>query len=153
MLLDVGRVGRPHGVRGEVVVTLTTDRTERLAPGSTLQSSAGPLVVGASRPHQGKFLVRFVGVDGRAAAEALGGTVLRAEALTDPDTLWVHELVGARVCERDGTDRGAVVEVQEAAAADLLVLDTGALVPVTFVADHVPGERVVIDPPEGLFDL
>lgn len=156
MLLEVGRIGRAHGLRGEVVVHLVTDRVERVAPGSRLGSTRGPLVVERSRPHQGAYLVFFEGVGSREAAEALRGTVLEAEAIDevdDDDTLWVHELVGAEVVEADGTARGSVTEVQANPASDLLVLDSGALVPVRFVVSHEPGVRVVVDVPTGLFDL
>ena len=74
-----------------------------------------------------------------------------AEPLDDPDELWVHELVGEAVVETDGTARGRCVAVVENPAADLLELDSGALVPVVFVVDHADG-RIVIDPPAGLFD-
>jgi 16S rRNA processing protein RimM len=152
-LLEVGRIGRPHGLRGEVVVRLTTDRLERLAPGSVLHSDAGDLVVTASRPHQDRWIVSFEGRDGRDAAEGLRGQVLRAEALDDPDELWVHDLVGATVVTAAGGEPvGRCVAVVANPAADLLELDSGALVPVVFVVDHVDG-RVTIDPPEGLLDL
>ncbi len=152
-LLEVGRIGRPHGVRGEVLVRLTTDRHERLAPGSVLQSDAGELVVTASRPHQDRWIVSFEGRDRREAAEALRGQVLRAEPLDDPDELWVHDLVGSTVVTAGGGEPvGTCVAVVANPASDLLELDTGALVPVVFVVDHREG-RVTIDPPEGLFDL
>ncbi|HSL58710.1 MAG TPA: ribosome maturation factor RimM [Acidimicrobiales bacterium] len=150
--LEVGRISKPHGIRGEVVVALTTNRHERVAVGAHLWAGGRELVVVTSRPHQGHHLVLFDGVSGRDAAEALRGAVLTAEALDDPDELWVHELVGSQVVETDGTSRGRVEAVQANPAADLLVLDTGALVPLTFVVDRAPG-RVVIDPPAGLFDL
>ena len=154
-LLEVGRIGRPHGLRGEVVVRLTTDREERLAPGSVLHTDAGELVVAASRPHQDRWIVSFEGRDGRDAVEALRGQVLRAEALDDPDELWVHDLVGAEVVtvEAAGGDRvGTCVAVIANPASDLLELDSGALIPVVFVVDHGEG-RVTIDPPDGLLDL
>ena len=150
--LDVGSIGKAHGLRGDVQVRLTTDRTERLDPGSELHTDDRTLVVGSSRPHQNGWLVRFEGVDDRNAAEALRGAVLRADAIEDPDTLWVHELIGARIVEADGTDRGVVESVQANPASDLLVLETGALVPLTFVVDFVDGV-VTIDAPAGLFDL
>ena len=75
-----------------------------------------------------------------------------AAPLDDPDELWVHELIGAAVVEADGTPRGTCVAVVENPAADLLELDSGALVPVVFVVDQTP-ERIVIDPPPGLFEL
>lgn len=150
--LEVGRITKPHGIRGEVVVVLTTNRPERVAPGARLDAGDRELVVLASRPHQGGHLVAFEGVADRTAAERLRGRVLRAEPLDDPDELWVHELVGAEVVERDGTPRGRVVALVANPAADLLELDSGALVPLTFVVERAAG-RVVVDPPAGLFDL
>ena len=79
--LEVGRIGRAHGLRGEVLVTLTSDRAERLAPGATLDTDDRELVVETARPHQHRHLVRFVGVDDRTAAEHLQGAALYADAL------------------------------------------------------------------------
>ncbi len=147
--LEVGRVVKPHGLRGEVVVDLVTNRTERLAPGSLLCSTAGDLEVERSSPHQGRWIVAFAGMDDRDGAEALRGVVLSAPAIHDPDALWVHELVGSEVETADGRGHGRVVAVEANPASDLLVLDGGALVPLRFVVCHRPG-RVVVDPPEGL---
>jgi 16S rRNA processing protein RimM len=152
VLLDVGRITRPHGLRGEVVVQLTTDRHERLSPGAVLSSDAGPLVVTAARPHHDRWIVSFEGHQGRDAAEALRGLTLRAEPLDDPDELWVHDLVGSEVVTTAGERIGTCVAVVANPAADLIELDSGALVPVVFVVDLRPGE-VTIDPPEGLFEL
>ena len=154
-LLEVGRIDKPHGVRGDVVVTLTTTEHGRVAPGTELVAGARALVVAASRPHQHRFIVTFEGVTGREAAEALAGAVLRAEALerTDPDELWVDELVDSTVVEVDGTVRGRVEAVQENPASDLLVLDGGALVPLRFVVGRDAEGRLVVEAPEGLFDL
>lgn len=153
-LLEVGRVDKVHGLQGEVVVTLTSDRTERVAPGARLWVGDDARDVVSSRPHQQRWLVRFAGVERREDAEALRGATLRAEPLEDDDALWVHELVGATVALPDGTEVGTVEAVQDNPAHDLLVLDSGALVPVVFVSDPsgLP-TRVVIDPPEGLLDL
>ncbi len=151
-LLEVGRIGRAHGLRGEVVVSLTTDRLERVAPGAVLVTDAGELEVQASRPHQGRWIVAFAGQDSREDADRLRGLVLRAEAVDDPAEMWVHDLVGAEVVTVDGDIVGRCTGVVANPAADLLELDSGALVPVVFVVDHTPG-RVTIDPPEGLFDL
>lgn len=151
-LLEVGRIDKVHGLQGEVVVTLTSDRTERLAPGSRLWVGDTEREVVTSRPHQQRWLVRFAGAERREDVEALRGAVLRAAPLGGDDgTLWVHELVGATVVLSDGTEVGTVTAVQENPAHDLLVLDGGDLVPVVFVTDGsgLPG-RVVIDPPEGL---
>lgn len=155
-LLEIGRVGRPHGLRGEVVVRLTTDRHERLEPGAVLHTDAGELVVASARPHQDRWLVAFEGHDGRAAAEALRGRVLRAEPLDDPDELWVHDLVGAEVVTTAGDRVGTCVAVLANPASDLIELESGALVPVVFVTGQEAGPgglRVTIDPPDGLFDL
>ena len=152
MLLEIGHITKPHGIRGEVIVRLTSDRTERVEVGSVLSSDRGDLLVLASRPHQHDWIVAFEGVPDRNAAETMRGLVLRAEPIDDPDALWVHELVGAHVVEADGTDRGVVTAVEANPASDLLVLDTGHLVPLRFVTTTEPG-RVTIDPPAGLFDV
>ena len=149
--LEVGRVDKPHGVRGEVIVSLVTNRAERLAPRSVLTTPGGSLEVVASSPHQGRWIVQFAGVAGREAAEALRGTVLSAPPLDDPEELWVHELVGHQVVGRDGRAHGSVVAVEANPASDLLVLESGGLVPLRFVLAHDRAAgRVVIDPPEGL---
>jgi 16S rRNA processing protein RimM len=156
-LLEVGRVGKPHGLRGEVVVTLTTTEDERVAPGSRLVAGERPLVVVASRSHQGKWIVAFDGLTRREDADAIVGSVLRAEPLErDPeedDEWWVHEMVGAEVVEVDGTPRGTVEALQENPASDLLVLASGALVPLRFLVGRDPEGRLVVDVPAGLFEL
>jgi 16S rRNA processing protein RimM len=152
-LLEVARIVKPHGIRGEVIVQLLTDRTERVEAGVVLHAADGrDLEILTSRPHQGRWIVTFPGVPDRTAAEALHGTLLLAEPLDDPDALWVHDLVGAELVDVAGTSHGTVESVQENPAADLLVLTDGRLVPVNFVVSHEPG-RVIVDPPEGLLDL
>jgi 16S rRNA processing protein RimM len=154
-LLEVGRIDKAQGLRGEVVVTLTTTETTRLDPGSALVAGDRPVVVAESRPHQHRWVVRFEGVTRREEAEELARAVLRAEApdATDPDDLWVHELIGSAVVEPDGTERGVVDAVQDNPASDLLVLDTGALVPLRFLVGRDETGRLVVDVPAGLFDL
>ena len=151
-LLEIGRVGRPHGTGGEVTVTLVSNRPERLAPGSELQTDQGTLQVVAARPHNKRHLVTFAGVDDRSNAEALRGLILRAAPIVDPDELWVHELVGARVVDQSGTDRGVVASVVANPAGDLLELTDGALVPLRFLVRSVPGERIEVEVPDGLFE-
>lgn len=129
-----------------------TNRTERLAPGTVLDSDEGPFTVARSRPFGDRWLVVFDGVTDRGRADALRGTVLRADAIDDPDALWVHELIGADVVRRgDGAVMGRVVAVRSNPASDLLELHSGALVPTRFVVSHGDG-RVVVDVPDGLFD-
>ncbi len=149
-LLEIGRVVRAHGIRGEVAVKLVTDRTERLAPGAVLVTVAGEREIVAARPHQDGYLVAFTGVTDRPGAERLRGP-LRAPPLEDPDALWVHELIGSEVADLDGTVHGRVTAVEANPASDLLVLDDGRLVPLRFVVGTVTG-RVTVDPPAGLLD-
>ncbi|HET9610843.1 MAG TPA: ribosome maturation factor RimM [Acidimicrobiales bacterium] len=151
-LLEVGRIVKPHGLRGEVVVDLITDRAERLDPGAVLATDGGELVVHASRPHHGRWIVAFEGRATREQADELRGVALRAAAIDDPDELWVHDLVGAEVVTTSGDAVGRCVSVVANPAADLLELDGGALVPVVFVVAVADG-RVTVDPPDGLFDL
>lgn len=151
--MEVGRLLKPHGLAGEMVVQLVTDRTERVAKGSVLHHEGGTLKVTSSRPHQGKFLVRFEGVSTREQCDALRGRVLSAPPLDDADGFWVHELVGSMVVSSDGVERGVVESVQSNPANDLLVLKGGALVPVTFIVDGPSEGRVTVEVPDGLFDL
>jgi 16S rRNA processing protein RimM len=152
--LELGRVGRPHGVRGEVVVMLDTDRPERTTPGAVLRAGDRTLVVASARPHQGRWLVRFEGITDRNAAEELRGATLVGEALDDPGEgrIWVHDLVGEEVCNAAGTALGRVTAVEANPAHDLLVLDDGTIVPIVFVVDREPGV-VTVDPPDGLLDV
>jgi 16S rRNA processing protein RimM len=96
--------------------------------------------------------VTFEEVGDRATAQRYTNTPVYADPIDDDTELWVHELIGAPVVDVDGTERGRCVSVVANPAADLLELDSGALVPVVFVVDHTP-ERIVIDPPPGLFEL
>lgn len=151
MLLEVGRIVKPHGIKGEVIVELVTNRPERLDAGSVLSADIGDLLVVRATPHQQRWIVAFEGVADRNRAEELRDTVLRAEPLDGEDeTLWVHELIGAVVYDVNGLFYGRVAEVEANPASDLLVLPQG-LVPLTFVVRQDLG-RVVIDPPQGLID-
>jgi 16S rRNA processing protein RimM len=150
-LLEVGRIEKSHGLRGQVVVRLLTNRVERLEPGTQLAADDDVLTVASATPHHDRWLVAFHGVADRDTADALRGRVLRAAPIDDPDELWVHDLIGAEVVDK-GEVRGRVVEVEANPASDLLVLDTGALVPVRFVVGVEAGSRVEVDAPDGLFD-
>ncbi len=155
-LLEVGYIARAHGIVGDVIVVLTTDRTERVAPGTNLVGRSdrfdGPidLVVTSSRPHQDRWIVHFEGWATRDAAESLRGTGLLAEPLDDPETIWVHELIGSEVYDQAGVARGRVTSVEANPASDLMVLETGSLVPVHFITAVSEG-RVDVDVPKGLF--
>ena len=151
-LLEVGRLGRAHGIRGEMFVSLTSDRVERVSEGSSLEAEGMWLTVVSSRPSAGRFIVRFAEIESRNDAEQMTGKVLRAHPLDDREALWVHELIGAMVVDVEGTEWGRCVAVVANPASDLIELDSGALVPSVFVVES-SAENIVINPPEGLFEL
>ena len=167
----VGRIGRAHGVHGEVTVEVRTDDPEaRFAPGSRLRTEPaerGPLTVAGARPRSGGLIVAFDGVADRSAAHALRDTLLVVDtatlpALDDPDEFYDHELVGLAAQLPDGTSLGTVQEVVHGPGGDLLLVrdrdDEHAEHLVPFVRAIVPtvdvaGGRVVVDPPPGLLEL
>jgi 16S rRNA processing protein RimM len=143
----VGVVGRPHGVRGEVMVESRTDEPERrFAPGQQLRAegSSLPLTVASMRQHDGRLLIRFVGMADRAAVEAVRGIRLVAdvgpeERPVEPAEFYDRQLIGLQVRTPDGAAVGVVVSVLHPPAQDLLEIQTGdgiRLVP--FVAALVP---------------
>ncbi|WP_395109306.1 ribosome maturation factor RimM [Actinomadura sp. SCN-SB] len=166
--LVVGRIGRPHGVRGEVTLDVRTDDPDlRFAPGTELATDPpglGPLTVERARWHSGRLLVRFAGVGDRDAAEKLRGAWLVVDPTDipvspDPDEFHDQELIGLTAVTVKGDELGAVSEVRHS-GQDLLVIrrrDGGeSLIP--FVAALVPevdvaGGRLVVDPPPGLDEL
>ncbi|WP_273651540.1 ribosome maturation factor RimM [Cellulomonas fimi] len=164
MLLTVARIGRPHGLRGEVALDLRTDTPEeRLAAGAVIATepaSAGPLTVVRTRVQQGRWYVTFAEVTDRTAAEGLTGVTLVVDAddTEDEDDAWYpHELAGLRAEHVDGRLLGEVVGLEHAPAHDVLVVrePDGARTLVPFVRAIVPvvdvaGGRVVLDPPGGL---
>ena len=169
--LVVGRIGKPHGLRGEVTVDVRTDEPElRFADGVTLRAeppagSASRLTavtVAGTRWHQGVLLARFEEVGDRNAAEAARGIVLHATLPADaspehPDEFYDHQLIGLEAVDLDGAPLGTVNRVVHGGAQDLLQIRTpdrrDALVP--FVAALVPevdvaGGRVVVADRPGL---
>jgi 16S rRNA processing protein RimM len=166
--LVVARVGRAHGIRGEVTVEVRTDEPEvRLGPGAVLATDppgVGPLTIETGRVHSGRLLLRFAGVHDRTGAEALRNTLLVAEvdpdeSPEDPEEYYDHQLIDLDVVTRDGRAVGRVEEIAHLPAQDLLVVrrpDGGeALIP--FVTEIVPEvdlslQRMVVDPPPGLLE-
>jgi 16S rRNA processing protein RimM len=166
MQLVVARVGRAHGLRGEVTLDLRTDvPEERLTVGAVLRTepaSAGPLTITGVRVHQDRWLVSFAEAGDRTAAEGLRGVelVVEADASDEEDAWYPHELAGLRAELADGTVVGEVVALEHLPAHDALVVreplasgDVRTLVP--FVRAivptvDVPGGRVVLTPPGGL---
>jgi 16S rRNA processing protein RimM len=163
--LVVGRIGRAHGIHGEVAVEVRTDDVDqRFAPGTQLATDPpenGPLTVVRARPHSGRLLVAFAELTDRDTAEAKRGTLLVADSSTsaatdDPEEYWDHDLVGLHVVTVSGDSVGEVEEVLHLPGQDVLVVrrEAGELL-VPFVAAMVPtvdvaGGQVIIDPPPGL---
>lgn len=168
MQLVVGRIGRPHGIRGEVTVDVRTDDPgARFAPGSVLATDPadrGPLTVARSRWHAGRLLVAFEGVDDRTSAEGLRGTLLTVDSADlppteDPDEFYDHQLIDLEAVSVTGEPLGSVSDVIHTPGQDLLAVrrPSGGEFLVPFVAQIVPeidlaGGRVVIDPPPGLIE-
>jgi 16S rRNA processing protein RimM len=166
--VTVGRIGRPHGIRGDVVVGVRTDEPElRFARGSRLDTDpaeAGPLTVAGTKWHSGELLVRFEGIGDRDAAAELRGTWLTVDSATiappeDPDEFHDADLIGLSVRTVDGAQVGTVDDVLHS-GQDVLVIKSADkqefMVP--FVKALVPEVDVksgilVIDPPEGLLNL
>ena len=169
----VGRIGRPHGVRGEVTVEVRTDDPDlRFVPGATFRTdpvARGPLTVTGVHWHSGTLLLRLEGPDGRPldsreAAETVRNTELLVDVadlpeIEDPDSYYDHQLIGLTVRLPDGTELGEITVVRHE-AQDLLSVrrpdGTDVLIP--FVSAIVPtvdldGGFVVVDPPEGLLEL
>jgi 16S rRNA processing protein RimM len=164
MLLVVGRVVRPHGIRGEVVVDVRTDEPEeRFAVGSVLitdptavrrPKSEGKtlapvvperLTVEAARWHQGRLLVAFDGIYDRDMAESLRGVLLCVDSATvgtpdDPDEFNDYQLIGLTAVNPAGEVLGEVASVDHAPASDLLVLrrPDGRTALIPFVKAIVP---------------
>ena len=159
-LLEVGRFGRPHGVKGQIYIKLSTDRSERVQVGARLW--AGEWFEVAARTSMAntgadRWVVGLVGIDDRNDVERLVNKVVWAEPIDDPGAVWVHQVIGARVVDVGGVDRGTCIAVLKNPANDLLELESGALVPVLFVdsvqADADGNFVVTINPPDGLFEV
>jgi 16S rRNA processing protein RimM len=166
--LVVARIGRAHGIKGEVTVEVRTDEPElRLAPGAVLATdpaSAGPLTIETGRVHSGRLLLRFAGVSDRNAAEALRNTLLIAEV--DPEELpegedeyYDHQLIDLDVVTGDGTEVGRITEISHLPSQDLFIVERpdGSEVMIPFVEEIVTEidlkeQRAVIAPPPGLID-
>ncbi|WEH15039.1 ribosome maturation factor RimM [Streptomyces sp. VNUA24] len=168
MQLVVARIGRAHGIKGEVTVEVRTDEPElRLGPGAVLltdPASTGPLTIETGRVHSGRLLLRFEGVRDRNAAEALRNTLLIAEV--DPEELpeeedeyYDHQLMDLDVVTRDGVQVGRITEISHLPSQDLFIVERpdGSEVMIPFVESIVTEidlteQRAVIDPPPGLID-
>jgi 16S rRNA processing protein RimM len=132
--LVVGRIIKPHGTRGEMLVEVLSDFPDRFAPGSRLEAGdpegrRTPLTVSATRNDRGRNLVSFAEVHDRDAAESLRGALLsidRREATPlGEDTFYEWQLDGLEVVDEDGRRLGTFARVLEGGGGDLWVVDTG----------------------------
>ncbi|MFF4368829.1 ribosome maturation factor RimM [Streptomyces sp. NPDC001594] len=168
MELVVARIGRAHGIKGEVTVEVRTDEPElRLSPGAVLRTdpaSVGPLTIETGRVHSGRLMLRFAGVKDRTAAEGLRNTLLIAdvdptELPEEEDEYYDHQLMDLDVVLEDGTEIGRITEISHLPSQDLFIVERpdGSEVMIPFVEEIVAeidleGQRCVITPPPGLID-
>ncbi|MFE5517628.1 ribosome maturation factor RimM [Streptomyces virginiae] len=168
MELVVARIGRAHGIKGEVTVEVRTDEPElRLSPGAVLRTepaTAGPLTIETGRVHSGRLLLRFAGVKDRTGAEALRNILLIAEVdpaelPEEPDEYYDHQLMDLDVVLEDGTEIGRITEISHLPSQDLFIVERpdGTEVMIPFVEEIVAEidleeQRCVITPPPGLID-
>jgi 16S rRNA processing protein RimM len=178
MRVIVGRVGRPHGIRGEVVIGVRTDEPDlRFAAGASVNVDRSPdgdgsgddghgdgqLTVASARWHSGQLLVAFAGIADRTAAAELTGSWLSVDTgqlpeVSDPEEFRDHELIGLSVQTTAGDPVGVVTDILHYGQDLLVVQDPDkqeSLVP--FVKAIVPevdlaAGIVTIDPPPGLLD-
>ncbi|MCY0930532.1 ribosome maturation factor RimM [Streptomyces sp. H27-H1] len=168
MELVVARIGRAHGIKGEVSVEVRTDEPEqRLGPGAVLRTdpaAAGPLTIETGRVHSGRLMLRFAGVKDRTGAEALRNILLIAdvdpeELPAEPDEYYDHQLMDLDVVLQDGTEIGRITEISHLPTQDLFIVERpdGTEVMIPFVEEIVAEidlaeQRCVITPPPGLID-
>lgn len=171
MSIVLARIGKPHGLRGEVTVQLHTDEPERrFALGEVVDTEAArgsgvprQLTIRSTRVHNGIWLLAFEEIPDRTGAEGLRGARLvldEAGAATDPDEeAWSEdELLGLQVRDPAGQVLGEVTGLEVGSAQDRLVIELtdGVTAYVPFVEAIVPTiaeDHVVVDAPPGLFDL
>jgi 16S rRNA processing protein RimM len=165
MRLTVARIGKAHGLKGEVALDLRSDTPEtRLTPGATFETeggSVGQLTVVRARQQSGRWFVTFAEISDRNAAEDARGTelVIDAEASDEEGAWFIHELVGLRAERPDGSGVGEVVDLLDMPAHDVLVVrePSGHRAMIPFIEDFVPevdidGGRVIVTPPFGLLE-
>lgn len=165
-LVEIGRIVKAHGIRGEVAINVLTDLPDRFDAGTSVLVAGQPATIVSSRPHQGRMLVRFEGVTDRTQAELLRGRVIEAEARDhdDAEHYFVHELIGMRVVfgDRDLGAVAALIELPSAAGYDLLEVrrDDGSTWLLPAAEEQVEIEEAedgiahlrLVDPPEGLVE-
>ncbi|MGC4174755.1 ribosome maturation factor RimM [Demequina sp.] len=165
MKLTVAKIGKAHGLKGEVSLDLRTDTPQtRLVPGATFETeggSVGQLTLLRAREQSGRWVASFAELTDRTAAENARGTVLLIEGTeSDEDDAWyVHELVGLTAVKADGTEVGEVVDLLDLPAQDVLVVrePSGHRAMIPFIEAFVPhvdiaNGTVIVNPPFGLLE-
>jgi len=161
MKLNVGRIGKAHGILGEATIEVRTDEAEdRFAIGAVLETdNHGNLIVASARVHNGILLLGFQGIENRNAIEALRNELLYADVDIqapgiDEDDYHVLQLIGCTAYLVDGDEFGIVTDVLNLPGQDVLVIknaESEVLIP--FVHQLVPvvdvkAKRMTIIPPE-----
>lgn len=154
MLLVVGRIGRAHGVRGEVTVEVRTDSPEqRFEVGTQLLTDPqahGPLTIKSARNHSGTLVLSFAEASDRNEVEKLRNTLLLADvdpedANTTPDDFHISQIVGSSIIDENGSKRGVVIDVLSLPAQDTLVVDiNGKEILIPFVKAYAPHVDVAL---------
>lgn len=166
-MVIVGRIARPQGIRGEVIIDASTDfPDDRFAEGRSVfvrrGAEAETLTVAQFRMHGRRPVVRFDGAASMDDAEKLRGLEMRvpeSELAALPEGMWYHhELLGCRVRTKDGADIGTVTAIQGPTERSILEVDGPrglALIPLAaeFVTVRRDERIVEVDPPEGLLDV
>ena len=161
MRLNVGRIGKAHGILGEATIEVRTDEAEdRFALGARLETdSHGVLTVASARVHNGILLLGFEGITNRNQVEELRNELLYADVDIDApgfdeDDYHVLQLIGCTAYLDNGSEFGAVTEVLNLPGQDVLVIKTpNGEVMIPFVMQLVPevdvrNKRMTVVPPE-----
>jgi 16S rRNA processing protein RimM len=159
MRLNVGRIGRAHGILGEATIEVrTTEPERRFAIGAEVSTDIGPLKISSARVHNGILLLGFEGITDRNAIEKLRNTLLYSEVdINEPgvkdDDYHIQQLIGLRAELEDGTEFGVIADVLNLPAQDCLAIKTpNGEVLIPFVHQLVPvvdlkAQKVVVIPP------
>ncbi|HEY7161068.1 MAG TPA: ribosome maturation factor RimM [Acidobacteriota bacterium] len=163
----VARIVKPHSIHGEVVLASLTDVEGRLENTDhflliSKDDVVGEVEVESRRFFQGRHVLKFSGISDRNAAEELRGKMLAVEAeeigTLPPDTFFIHDLIGMKICLQDGSEIGKVKDVLETGGVALLEVGERGEILIPFTEEicrEVDAERkvITIDPPEGLLQL
>lgn len=153
--VKVGYISKVHGIKGEVIVNLQSNVVDRVKPGAVLICEDELLEIVESKPHQDRWIVHFKGISSRTEAEQLKGKALFGYPIEDKSQFWIDEMVGLAVVDQNGVNLGEVVALELNPASDLLVLESGYLVPLNFVEgqeSYLESGVIRVNIPEGLFE-